>query len=63
MGEKKQKVGLGSVPEDGGESKEKLETEYSFKEREYRNIEKQINDITEITIAIDSVKEELSITH
>ena len=35
-----------------------IETEYSVKEREYRNIEKQINDITEITIAIDTVKEE-----
>lgn len=44
--------------EESLKSENLLETEYSLKEREYRNVEKQINDIVEITVAIDSVKEE-----
>ena len=54
----KEEVDKEKNKEDSRKSEEELETEYSLKEREFRNIEKQINDITEITIAIDSVKEE-----
>jgi len=35
-----------------------LETKHSLKKREVRDLDKQINDIVEVTTAIDSVKEE-----
>jgi len=54
----KEEVDKERIKEDSRKSEEELETEYSFKEHELRNVEKQINDIGEIRIAMDSVKEE-----